>query len=74
MRPLGGERRQIVAGLRQHYRNEDLMGRKIVVVANLDPVTLRGEESRGMLLAAQDGANVVIVVPERDVGAGSRVR
>ena len=71
---VGTERRQIVAGLRPYYRREELVGKKIVVVANLDPVKLRGEESRGMLLAAQDGSSVVILVPERDVPAGSKVR
>ena len=71
---LGGERRQIVAGLKRHYGSDELVGKKVVVVANLDPVSLRGEESQGMLLAAQDGDVVVILSPERDVSAGSRVR
>ncbi|MFH0963008.1 MAG: methionine--tRNA ligase subunit beta [Planctomycetota bacterium] len=71
---LGTERRQIVAGLRPYYRREELLGKKIVVVANLESVKLRGEESRGMLLAAQDGSAVVILAPERDMAVGSRVR
>jgi len=70
---LGGEERQIVAGLKAHYKAEELQGRKIVVVTNLEPVVLRGQKSDGMLLAAQDGPNVVIVVPERDVNPGSPI-
>jgi methionyl-tRNA synthetase len=70
---LGSEERQIVAGLKPYYKPEELLGRKIVVVANLEPAILRGEKSEAMLLAAQDGASVVIVVPERDVAPGSPI-
>jgi methionyl-tRNA synthetase len=70
---LGGEERQIVAGLKPYYKPEELQGKKIVVVTNLEPVVLRGEKSEGMLLAAQDGPNVIIVVPERDVHPGSPI-
>jgi methionyl-tRNA synthetase len=52
---IGGEPRQIVAGIAQHYKPEELIGKKIVVVANLKPATIRGVESRGMLLAASAG-------------------
>ena len=70
---LGGEERQIVAGLKPYYKPEELQGRKIVVVANLEPAVLRGEKSEAMLLAAQDGTSVIIVVPERDVSPGSPI-
>jgi len=70
---LGDEERQIVAGLKGYYQPEELQGKKIVVVANLEPAVLRGEKSEGMLLAAQDGDDIVIVVPERDVAAGSPI-
>jgi methionyl-tRNA synthetase len=70
---LGSEERQIVAGLKPYYKPEELLGRKIVVVANLEPRVVRGETSQAMLLAAQDGASVVIVVPERDVVPGSPI-
>ena len=69
----GGETKTIVAGVRLHYSKEDLVGKKIVVVDNLEPATIRGVESRGMLLAARDGEKVVILCPEKDAGAGSRV-
>jgi methionine--tRNA ligase beta chain len=72
---LGGEQRQLVAGIRAHYAPEDLVGKQIVVVANLQPVSLRGVESQGMLLAASDDAgHLAIVVPERQVKAGAQVK
>ena len=56
---LGDEERQIVAGIAQHYAPEQLVGRRIVVVANLRPVKIRGEESQGMLLAAEQIGQLV---------------
>ncbi len=70
---LGAEERQIVAGIKGHYTPEALVGRQIIVVANLEPARLRGLESQGMLLAATDGDGVVIITPERVVLSGSRV-
>lgn len=71
---LGSERRQLVAGLASHYRPEDLIGKQIVVVANLKPAKLRGELSQGMLLAASDPDGVAILRPERAMAPGSQVR
>jgi methionyl-tRNA synthetase len=72
---LGGERRQICAGLRQHYQPEQLVGKQIVVVANLAPRQMRGETSNGMLLAATDPASgrVIVVSPSENVAPGSKV-
>ena len=72
---LGGEKRQICAGLRQHTTPEELIGKQIVVVANLEPRTMRGEPSQGMLLAATDAATgkVIVVTPSAPVPAGSKV-
>ena len=58
---LGKEKRQLVAGLRQHYEKAALKGRHVVVVANLQPAKLRGVESQGMLLAADDGSVVSVL-------------
>jgi methionyl-tRNA synthetase len=70
-----GEMRQIVAGIGKTYSPEDLVGKKIVVVANLQPAKLMGNESHGMLLAATGPDGVpVILVPERDVEEGSRIK
>jgi methionyl-tRNA synthetase len=71
---IGGEERQIVAGLRGHYTAEQLQGRTIVVVANLEPAVLRGVESQAMLLAVQDGPKVLLLHPDGEVAAGSKVR
>jgi len=71
---LGGEERQLVAGIKLHYRPDDLIGRPVVVVANLEAVSLRGVESQGMVLAAQDGEHVVLLTTERPVTPGSRAR
>src|SRR5215470_15411190 len=72
---LGTEKRQICAGLRQHYTPEQLVGKQIIVVANLEPRTMRGEISQGMLLAATDGATskVIVLTPSEAAGAGSKV-
>lgn len=71
---LGTEKRQIVAGIAQHYAPEELVGKKIVVVANLKPAQLRGVESNGMLLAASDEQTISILTPLRDVTIGSKVK
>jgi methionyl-tRNA synthetase len=55
---LGSEKRQLVAGIKGHYSNDELIGKKIIVVSNLKPAKLRGVESNGMLLAGDDGANI----------------
>jgi methionine--tRNA ligase beta chain len=70
---LGSEQRQICAGIRNHYAPEDLIGRQIVVVANLETAKLRGLESQGMLLAASDERRVILLMPEKTVEAGSKV-
>src|SRR5512143_2004994 len=61
---LGDEQRQLVAGIRAHYEPASLVGKQIVVVANLEPATLRGVESQGMLLAASDAeGRLALVTP-----------
>ena len=72
---LGTERRQICAGLRQHYQPEQLVGKQIVVVANLAPRMMRGEESNGMLIAATDPGpgKVIIISPNGSTAPGSKV-
>jgi methionyl-tRNA synthetase len=71
---LGAETRQVVAGIAQWYAPEDLVGRQIVVVANLAPAVIRGVESRGMLLAADLDGTAVILQPDKEVPPGSAVR
>ena len=62
---LGTEQRQICAGIRSHYTPEELVGKQIVVVANLATAKLRGMESQGMLLAASSGDQVIVMTPDK---------
>ena len=70
-----GEERTIVAGIKQFYGKEDLVGKKIAVVTNLEPRNLRGILSHGMLLAASesDGPSVVLLTLDRDIPPGSKI-
>ncbi len=70
---LGEEKRQIVAGITQFYEPEKLKGREIVVVANLEPRVLRGIESQGMLLAADDNGPVLLGL-DREVPPGAKIK
>lgn len=66
--------RQLVAGLKPYYKINDLIGKNVVVVCNLEPAMLRGIESNGMLLAAEDDkGKVVLVSTLKDIEAGSKV-
>ena len=70
---VGGRQAQLVAGLKGHYTAEEMVGKKIIVVANLDPAKIRGVESQGMLLAALDGSDVSVLTLDKDVPVGSKV-
>ena len=74
---LGTEQRQIIAGIRGHYAPAELIGKQIVVVANLAPRTMRGLESQGMLLAAhaqnESASSLVLITPEKPIAPGSEV-
>ncbi|MFQ6092367.1 MAG: methionine--tRNA ligase [bacterium] len=71
---VGGERRQIVAGIAEQYSPEELIGKKIIVVANLKPAKIRGVESQGMLLAAEEGDTLSLVTLDREIASGTKVR
>jgi methionine--tRNA ligase beta chain len=72
---LGSEKRQIVAGIGRVYKPEDLIGLEIAVVANLEPKTLMGIESNGMLLAASaDRGEPVLLIPQKEVLPGAEIR
>ncbi len=70
----GGEERQLVAGIKECYSPEQLIGKKIIVVSNLAPAVIRGVESQGMLLAARDGKDIAVITTERDIKPGSKVQ
>jgi methionyl-tRNA synthetase len=71
---VGDVEKQIVAGIRAHYQPEDLVGRNIVIVNNLEPAVLRGEESNGMLLAATDSSGVMLLRLDRDCESGAAIK
>jgi methionyl-tRNA synthetase len=70
---IGGEERQIVAGIAEHYAPEELTGKNIVVITNLKPAKIRGVDSNGMLLAASDGGKVIVLVPDKPAAPGSKI-
>jgi len=71
---IGGEIRQLVAGIAEYYAPRDLEGKLVVVVANLQPKKIRGVISQGMLLAADHMGEPVLIVPEKNVPPGTKVR
>ena len=70
----GTEVKQLVAGIRKSYTPEQLVNRRVIVVNNLVPAVIRGEESNGMILAASDEQGISILAPDRDVAIGSIVK
>lgn len=70
---VGEEDRQIVAGIAKWYQPEELIGKKIVIVANLKPAKIRGVQSKGMLLAAKTGGQLTILTVDRDIPSGASI-
>jgi methionyl-tRNA synthetase len=70
---LGTEKRQVVAGIAEHYTPEALVGKQIIIVANLEPATIRNVESQGMILAGS-GDSVVLATLEEEMPLGTQVR
>ena len=70
----GDGERQLVAGIRPSYTPDQLIGKRIVIVSNLQPATIRGQESQGMILAASDENGHAVLMPDKDVALGSRVK
>ena len=72
---LGAElgKRQILAGIQKYYQPEELMGRQIIVVVNLEPKKMMGMESQGMLLAADINGEPILLMPDKQVPPGSKI-
>lgn len=70
---VGEEERQVVSGIKEYYSPEDLVGKKVVIVANLKPIKLRGEESRGMVLAAEKDGKLTLVSTLEDIDSGATI-
>ena len=71
---IGDEERTIVSGIAQHYEPENLIGKNVIVIANLKPAKLRGIESRGMVLAASDGEGNLVLADAPGIASGSKVK
>ena len=70
----GKDIRQVVAGIRKAYTPEQLVGRRVILVANLEPAVIRGETSNGMLLAASDANGTSLLSPDKEIVLGSIVK
>jgi len=70
----GTEQKTIVAGIRAHYKPEELLNRLIIIANGMEPATIRGVQSNGMLLAASDENTIVILAPEKTLKPGSIVK
>ena len=71
---IGDEERDVVAGIKKCYTKEELLGKLVAVVENLEPAVIRGVESKGMILATQDGETLAVLSPDRPVAPGSLVK
>jgi len=71
---VGEVKKTLVAGIRAHYTEEELKGKKIVVIDNLEPAVIRGVESQGMLLAASDETMLTLITPERSIANGAKIK
>lgn len=70
---VGDSERTLVAGIRDHYQESELVGKKVVVVTNLVPASIRGVLSEGMILAASNEKMLTLLVPDRPIESGAKV-
>ena len=70
---VGDATKKLVAGVKEHYTKEELLNKQVVVLNNLEPATIRGVQSEGMILATKDGGKLAILIPEKEVKVGSPV-
>lgn len=71
---IGSEKRTVCAGIKEYYKKDELKGKKCILFVNLQPRVMRGIESKGMILAADEDGKPTLIVPEKDVEAGSKIR
>lgn len=71
---VGEVKKTIVAGIKAHYSEEELKGKKIVIIDNLEPAVIRGVESNGMLLAASNDTMLSLISPDRPIADGAKVK
>jgi methionyl-tRNA synthetase len=71
---LGNEERQILSGIAKYYKPEDLIGKEIVIIANLEPRNIMGEVSQGMILAGSDENSLSVLFTDKELAPGSSIR
>lgn len=71
---IGSEKRQLIAGIAEYYKPEELIGKQIIVLSNLEPRKFRGLESQGMLLTADIDGRPVLLKPEKELPSGSPIK
>lgn len=71
---IGFSIKEVVAGIKKYYKADELLGKKVLVVSNIKPIKIFGIESRGMILAADDGKNVSLLIPINDVKEGTIIK
>lgn len=72
---IGGENRQILSGIGKSYQPEEIAGKELIAIVNLEPRRMMGEESQGMILATGDDIeNITLLGPTKEVEAGARIR
>ena len=70
---LGNEVRTVIAGIKKWYKPEELIGKYVILVANLEPKEIRGVKSEGMILAADDGETVSLITVDKEVKPGAKI-
>jgi len=70
---VGETQKQIVAGIKGHYTNEELIGKTVIIVDNLETAVIRGEESNGMMLAIKYDESLCLLTPDKPVDSGTKV-
>ena len=70
---FGNEKRQIISGIKKYYKPEDIEGKQFVFVTNLEHAKIMGEVSEGMILAAVNDKDVILIKPEKEIPNGSRI-
>ena len=71
---LGDEQRELIAGIADTYNSEDIKGKQIPILTNLEPKTIKGIESKGMILAVEIDGKAVLLEPDKKVNNGSKIR
>jgi len=70
---VGEKQKKVVAGIKNYYSIEELIGKSVVLLDNLEPATIRGVQSEGMILATRDGDKLAVLTPDRETASGSPV-